>query len=138
VFLESSVHPRAYGNVARLLGKYVRQEKVITLQEAIRKLTAQPAANLSLKSRGRLTPGYFADVVMFDPAIIQDHATFDKPQQLATGVQDVWVNGIRALKDGSATGAPSGRFVRGRAWSGAPGGGCRASSKEWHWERNTP
>ena len=138
VFLESSVHPRAYGNVARLLGKYVRQEKVITLQEAIRKLTAQPAANLSLKSRGRLTPGYFADVVMFDPAIIQDHATFDKPQQLATGVQDVWVNGIRALKDGSPTGAPSGRFVRGRAWSGAPSGGCRASSKEWHWERNTP
>jgi N-acyl-D-amino-acid deacylase len=138
VFLESSVHPRAYGNVARLLGQYVRQDKVITLQEAIRKLTGQPAANLSLTSRGRLMRGYFADVVLFDPATIQDHATFDKPQQLATGVQDVWVNGVRALKDGTATGAPSGRFVRGRAWSGAPGGGCRASSKEWNWDENTP
>jgi N-acyl-D-amino-acid deacylase len=137
VFLESSVHPRAYGNVARLLGRYVRQDKVITLQEAIRKLTGQPAANLSLTSRGRLKRGYFADVVLFDPATIQDHATFDKPQQLATGVKDVWVNGARALEDGTATGATSGRFVRGRAWSGAPGGGCRASSKEWQWKENT-
>jgi N-acyl-D-amino-acid deacylase len=134
VFLKSSDHPRAYGNVARLLGKYVREEKVITLQEAIRKLTAFPAANLSLQSRGQLKAGYLADVVVFDPATIQDHATYEKPHQLATGVDHVWINGIRALKDGVATGAPSGRFVRGRAWSGAPGGGCRASSHDWRWE----
>jgi N-acyl-D-amino-acid deacylase len=133
-FLESSVHPRAYGNVARLLGKYVREEKVISLQEAIRRLTSLPAANLSLRNRGRLRAGHFADVVVFDPALIQDHATFEKPQQLSTGVDDVWVNGIRALKGGVATGAPSGRFIRGRAWTGFPGGGCRASSKYWHWE----
>jgi N-acyl-D-amino-acid deacylase len=134
VFLESSVHPRAYGNVARLLGKYVREEKVITLQDAIRRLTSLPAANLSLRNRGRLKAGYFADVVVFDPALIQDHATYDKPQQLSTGVEDVWVNGVRALKGGNATGAPSGRFIRGRAWTGIPGGGCRASSKDWNWE----
>jgi N-acyl-D-amino-acid deacylase len=138
VFLEASDHPRAYGNFARLLAKYVRQEKVITLQEAIRKLTALPAANLSLQLRGRLKAGYFADVVVFDPTKIQDHATYEKPHQLATGVEDVWVNGIRALKDGVATGAPSGRFVRGRAWSGAPGGRCRASSKDWQWESRAP
>jgi N-acyl-D-amino-acid deacylase len=133
-FLESSVHPRAYGNVARLLGKYVREEKVITLQEAIRRLTSLPAANLSLQKRGRLRAGYFADVVVFDPALIQDHATFDKPQQLSTGVEDVWINGVSALKAGNATGASSGRFIRGRAWTGIPGGGCRASSKDWRWE----
>ena len=134
VFLKGNHHPRAYGNFARLLAKYVRDEKVITLQEAIRKLTALPATNLSLQQRGRLLPGYFADVVVFDSATIQDHATYEKPHQLATGVQDVWVNGVRALKDGAATGAASGRFVRGRAWTGAPGGGCRASSRDWHWE----
>jgi N-acyl-D-amino-acid deacylase len=134
VFLSSSEHPRAYGNFARLLAKYVREEKVITLQEAIRKLTALPAANLSLQGRGRLKKGYFADIVVFDPATIQDHATFEKPHQLATGVSDVWVNGVRALKDGKATAAPSGRFVRGRAWSAAPGGGCRGSSADWQWE----
>jgi N-acyl-D-amino-acid deacylase len=138
VFLEASDHPRAYGNFARLLGKYVREEKVITLQEAIRKLTALPAANLSLQHRGRLSPGYFADVVVFDPATIEDHSTYEKPHQLATGVEDVWVNGARALKDGVATGVGSGRFVRGRAWTGAPGGGCRASSRDWHWENERP
>jgi N-acyl-D-amino-acid deacylase len=134
VFLKESAHPRTYGNFARLLAKYVREEKVITLQEAIRKLTSLPAANLSLQSRGRLMAGYFADIVVFDPASIQDHATYEKPHQLSTGVEDVWVNGIRALKDGVATGAASGRFVRGRAWIGAPGGGCRASSREWQWK----
>jgi len=134
VFLKASDHPRAYGNFARLLGKYVREDKVITLQEAIRKLTALPAANLSLQGRGRLKVGYFADIVVFDPGTIQDHATYEKPQQLATGVENVWVNGIRALKDGVATRAPSGRFVRGRAWSGSSGGGCRASSRDWQWE----
>ena len=137
VFLQASDHPRAYGNFARLLAKYVREDEVITLQEAIRKLTALPAANLSLRLRGRLKAGYFADVVVFDPATIRDHATFEKPHQLSTGVRDVWVNGVRALKDGIATGAPSGRFVRGRAWSGAPGGGCRASSKDWRWDNES-
>jgi N-acyl-D-amino-acid deacylase len=135
VFLQENEHPRAYGNFARLLAKYVREEKVITLQEAIRKLTALPANNLSLQQRGRLESGYFADVVVFDPMTIQDHATYEKPHQLATGVEDVWVNGVLALKDGVATGAASGRFVRGRAWTGAPGGGCRASSRDWRWEK---
>jgi N-acyl-D-amino-acid deacylase len=134
LFLETSDHPRAYGNFARLLARYVREEHVVTLQEAIRKLTALPAANLSLELRGRLKPGYFADVVMFAPGTIQDHATYEKPHQLATGVEDVWINGVRAVKDGMATGAASGRFVRGRAWLGAPGGGCRVSSKAWQWE----
>jgi N-acyl-D-amino-acid deacylase len=134
VFLQENEHPRAYGNFARLLAKYVREEKVITLQEAIRKLTAQPASNLSLQDRGRLKAGHFADVVVFDPTTIQDHGTYEKPHQLATGVEYVWVNGILALKDGVATGAASGRFVRGRAWTGASGGGCRASSRDWRWE----
>jgi N-acyl-D-amino-acid deacylase len=134
VFLEASTHPRAYGNFARLLAKYVREEKVITLQEAIRKLTSAPAVNLSLQRRGRLMAGYFADIVVFDPVGIQDHATYEKPHQLSTGVEQVWVNGVRALKDGIATGAPSGRFVRGRAWTGARGGGCRASGGDWQWE----
>ena len=134
VFLHANNHPRAYGNFARLLAKYVRDEKVITLQEAVRKLAALPAANLSLRDRGELKAGYFADVVIFDPATIQDHATYEKPHQLATGVEDVWVNGVLALQSGAATGAASGRFVRGRAWKGAPGGGgCRASSKDWTW-----
>ncbi len=134
VFLKGNNHPRAYGNFARLLAKYVRDEKVITLQEAVRKLSALPATNLSLDHRGRLIAGNFADIVVFDPAAIQDHATYEKPHQLATGVENVWVNGVRALKDGVATGAASGRFVRGRAWTGAPGGGCRASSRDWHWD----
>jgi N-acyl-D-amino-acid deacylase len=135
VFLQSSAHPRAYGNFARVLAKYVRQEHVLTFQEAVRKLTALPAENLSLQMRGRLKAGYFADVVVLDPATIQDHATFEKPHQLATGVSHVWVNGVLALKDGVATGAPSGRVVRGRAWTGAPGGGCRASSGNWTWSK---
>jgi N-acyl-D-amino-acid deacylase len=135
VFLQSSAHPRAYGNFARVLAKYVRQEHVLTFQEAVRKLTALPADNLSLQKRGRLKAGYFADVVVLDPATIQDHATFEKPHQLATGVNHVWVNGVLALKDGVATGAPSGRVVHGRAWTGAPGGGCRASSGDWTWSK---
>ena len=133
VFLQSSEHPRAYGNFARVLAKYVREEKVITLQEAIRKLSALPAQNLSLKSRGMLREGYFADVVVFDPSVVQDHATYEKPHQLATGVNEVWINGVQALRDGEATGAPSGRVVRGRAWTGQPGGGCRGSSRQWTW-----
>jgi N-acyl-D-amino-acid deacylase len=135
VFLLSNSHPRAYGNFARLLAKYVREEKALTLEDAIRKLAAMPAENLSLSDRGRLRAGYFADVVIFDPATIQDHATYEKPAQLATGVEQVWINGVRALKDGKATGAPSGRFVHGRAWTGAPGGGCRASASAWTWSK---
>lgn len=120
VFLKSSTHPRAYGNVARLLGKYVRDEKVIPLQEAIRRLTALPAANLKLKNRGRLAKNYFADIVIFDPKTIQDHATFQKPHQLATGVIHVFVNGVQVLKNGQHTGATPGQVIRGPGWKGRP------------------
>jgi len=113
VFLQSSTHPRAYGNVARLLGKYVRDEKATTLPDAIRRLTSFPADNLGLKDRGRLKAGAFADIVIFDPATIGDHATFAKPQQFATGVAHVFVNGVQVLKDGEPTGAKAGRFVKG-------------------------
>ena len=113
VFLKSNAHPRAYGNVARLLGKYVRDEKVLPLQDAIRRLTSLPAENLKLRERGRLVPGYFADVVVFDPKAIQDHATFEKPHQYSTGVRDVFVNGVQVLKNGEHTGALPGRVVRG-------------------------
>ena len=119
VFLKSGTHPRAYGNFARLLGKYVREEKVIPLEEAIRRLTSLPATNLKIKQRGRLAPGYFADVVVFDPATIQDHATFEKPHQYATGVRHVFVNGTQVLKDGEHTGATPGRFVRGPGTKGS-------------------
>ncbi len=124
VFLKSSSHPRAYGNVARLLGRYVRDEKATTLQDAVRRLTSLPATNLLLKQRGWLKPGYYADVVVFNPATIQDNATFEKPKQLATGVNDVFVNGVQVLKDGKHTGARPGRFVRGPGWTGWPGGGA--------------
>ena len=112
-FLKSNPHPRAYGNFARLLGKYVRDEKLIPLQEAIRRLTSLPATNLRVQERGWLREGYFADVVVFDPAKIQDHATFDKPHQYSTGVLHVWVNGTQVLRDGEHTGATPGRVVRG-------------------------
>jgi N-acyl-D-amino-acid deacylase len=113
VFLKSSTHPRAYGNFARVLGKYVREEKVISLGEAVRKLAAMPADNLRIEGRGRLKPGHFADLVIFDPATIADTATFAKPQQLAVGVHHVWVNGVQVLKDGQPTGAAAGRHVKG-------------------------
>lgn len=135
VFLQSAEHPRAYGNFVRVLAKYVRDEKVVTLQEAIRKLSALPAQNLSLEGRGMLRRGYFADVVIFDPATVQDRATYERPHQLSTGVEEVWINGIEALHNGSSTGLPSGRFVRGRAWTGYPGGGCRATSQQWTWSK---
>ena len=118
VFLKSSTHPRAYGSFARLLAKYVRDEKVITLQEAIRKLAALPAENMRIDRRGRLKENYFADVVVFDPAKIQDHATYEKPHQYATGMVHVFVNGTQVLKDGEHTGAKPGRFVRGPGWKG--------------------
>ena len=117
-FLKSNPHPRAYGNFARLLGKYVRDEKVIPLEEAVRKLTSLPAENLKLRERGKLAQGYFADIAVFDPAKIQDHATFDKPHQYATGMRHVFVNGVQVLKDGEHTDARPGRVVRGPGWSG--------------------
>lgn len=112
-FLKQNPHPRAYGSFARLLGKYVRDEKLIPLQEAIRRLTSLPAENLRIQRRGRLEPGYYADVVIFDPATIQDHATFVNPHQYATGVHHVWVNGQQVIKDGEHTGAKPGRVVYG-------------------------
>lgn len=136
VFLKSSTHPRAYGNFARVLAKYVRDEKVIPLEAAIHKLTELPASNLSLRDRGLLKVGDYADVVMFDPATIQDHATYDHPQVFASGVGEVFVNGVEALRNGEPTGAHSGRFVRGRAWAGWPDGGCRKSAADWQWAKN--
>jgi N-acyl-D-amino-acid deacylase len=118
VFLKSNPHPRAYGNVARLLGKYVREERIIPLEEAIRRLTSLPAENLKLRRRGALRPGYYADVVVFDPATITDHATFEEPHQLATGMVHVFVNGVQVLRDGEHTGAKPGRVVRGPGWTG--------------------
>ncbi len=134
-FLLSGEHPRAYGNFARVLARYARDEKLISVQEAVRRLSAFPAETLSLTDRGRLRKGFYADVVTFDPKTIQDHATYDLPHQLSTGVENVWINGMQALKDGEATRVASGRFVRGRAWTGAPHGGCRASSSEWQWSK---
>jgi N-acyl-D-amino-acid deacylase len=116
VFLKSNPHPRAYGNVARLLGKYVRDEQVISLEDAIRKLTSLPASNLRIKNRGALMAGYFADIVIFDPAKIQDHATYGQPHQLATGMEHVFVNGVQVLKNGEHTGATPGRVVLGRGY----------------------
>ncbi len=118
VFLRSNPHPRAYGTFARLLGHYVREEGLVPLAEAIRRLSSLPAENLRLRDRGRLTPGYFADVVVFDPATVIDHASYERPHQLATGVRHVFVNGVQALRDGEHTGAFSGRVVRGPGWRG--------------------
>ena len=126
VFLKSSSHPRAYGNFARVLAEYVRKDHVANLPDAIRRLTSLPTTNLGIRQRGSLKAGYYADVVVFDPAAIQDHATFAEPKQLATGVDDVFINGVQVLKDGKHTGAKPGRFVRGPGWTGWPGGGaCR-------------
>ncbi len=113
LFLLSNPHPRGYGNFARLLGKYVRDEKVISLPEAIRRLTSFPAKNLRIKDRGQLKPGYFADIAIFDPANIQDHATYAEPHQYSTGVHHVLVNGVPVLLDGEHTGRTPGQFVRG-------------------------
>lgn len=118
VFLKSNPHPRAYGNFARLLGKYVRDEQLVPLTEAVRRLTSLPASNLRLVRRGSLTPGYYADVVVFDPMTIQDHAQFDDPHHYSTGVSDVFVNGVQVLNDGEHTGATPGRVVRGPGWQG--------------------
>lgn len=112
-FLKSGSHPRTYGNFARLLGRYVRDEKLITLEDAVRRLTTLPATNLGLKGRGALKPGHFADIVVFDPAKVADRATFENPHQYSVGVRDVFVNGVAVLKDGEHTRATPGRAVRG-------------------------
>jgi N-acyl-D-amino-acid deacylase len=113
VFLKSNPHPRAYGNFARVLGKYVRDEKVLPMSDAIHRLSGLPAANLGLDHRGFLKEGMFADVVVFDPATIADHATFEKPHQYATGVKHVFVNGMQVIKDGEHTSAKPGRALSG-------------------------
>ena len=119
VFLKRNPHPRAYGAFARVLGKFVRDEQLLPLEEAIRKLAALPAANLKIDRRGLLREQYFADVVVFDPATIQDHATFAEPHQYATGMVHVFVNGVQVLADGEHTGATPGWVVRGPGWSGS-------------------
>jgi N-acyl-D-amino-acid deacylase len=113
VFLKSNAHPRAYGNFARVLGKYTRDEKLMNLQQAVYKLAKLPATHLKLNKRGELKVGNYADIVVFDPATIQDHATFDKPHQYSTGVIHVFVNGVQVLKDGEHTGKKPGKFVKG-------------------------
>lgn len=118
VFLNNIPHPRAYGSFARVLGKYVRDEGLLTLQEAVRRLSALPAQNLKLRGRGLLKAGYFADVVVFDPAQVEDFATPQEPHRYATGMQQVFVNGVQVLRDGEHTGALPGRVVRGPGWTG--------------------
>ncbi len=119
MWLKYKDHPRAFGNFTRVIGKYVRDEKVIPMEEAIRKLTRLPATNIHIKKRGTLAPGYFADVVVFDPAKVQDHATFENPHQYSTGMVHVLVNGVQVLKDGEHTNARPGRVVRGPGWTGS-------------------
>ncbi|MEP7144376.1 MAG: D-aminoacylase [Ferruginibacter sp.] len=116
LFLKFNPHPRAYGNFARVIGHYTRDEKMLSLAEAIKKLSKLPATNLRIKKRGELKAGNYADIVIFDPAKIQDHATYDKPHQYATGITDVFVNGVPVLKDGAHTGNKPGRFVKGPGW----------------------
>ncbi len=113
VFSDWGTHPRAYGTFARVLGKYVREEKLFTLEEAIRRLTLLPATNLRLEKRGALKRGFYADVAIFDPAAISDHATFEEPKRYATGMQHVFVNGVQVLSNGEHTGAKPGRIVYG-------------------------
>jgi N-acyl-D-amino-acid deacylase len=113
VFLISSTHPRAYGNFARLLGKYVREEKVITLQEAVHRMTGLPATNLGLNHRGFLKQGMFADIAVFDPDKIRDQASYEDPHQYAVGMMHVFVNGVQVLKNGEHTGAKPGRALWG-------------------------
>jgi N-acyl-D-amino-acid deacylase len=122
VFLKSNPHPRAYGTFARVLGRYARDEKVLALADAVRRLSGLPAANLKLDRRGQLQRSFFADVVVFNPATIGDHATFDKPHQYATGMMHVFINGVQVLRDGEHTGAKPGRVVRGPGWRAAKAG----------------
>ncbi len=114
VFLESNPHPRAYGNFARLLGKYVREERILALEEAVRRMTSYPASILRLDRRGQIADGYFADIVVFDPVTVADHATYEQPHSYATGIHHVFVNGVQVLLNGEHTGATPGKVVRGR------------------------
>ncbi len=132
-FLQSSTHPRTYGNFAGLLGRYVRDERVIPLEQAVHRLTMLPAQRLGLHDRGQLKVGQFADIAIFDPAKISDHATFEQPQQLATGMSYVIVNGRVAFDHGNVTPVRAGQVVRGRGWRGWKDGGCRASARDWRW-----
>jgi N-acyl-D-amino-acid deacylase len=116
VFLKSSTHPRAYGNFARFLGHYVRDRKLMPLEEGVHRITGLPAENWKLRDRGCLKPGCFADIAIFDPAMIADHSTYDAPLTYATGVRDVFVNGVQVLSGGEHTGAKPGRVVRGPGW----------------------
>jgi N-acyl-D-amino-acid deacylase len=116
IFSEWESHPRAYGTFARILGTYVREKKLLSLEEAIRKMTSLPAANLKIQKRGLLRPGYFADVVVFNANTVSDHATYENAKQYATGVEHVFVNGIQVLQNGNHTGAKPGRIVRGPGW----------------------
>ncbi len=118
VFLRTSTHPRAYGTFARVIGKYVREEGVLSLEEAIRRMTSQPARNINIRNRGQLVEGFFADIVVFDPDAVQDFATFEDPHQYSSGVEHVLINGVQVLKDGEHTGATPGRVVRGPGWTG--------------------
>ncbi|MEX0976453.1 MAG: D-aminoacylase [Woeseia sp.] len=120
VFLQSNPHPRAYGTFARVLGKFVREQRIMSLAEAISRMTAFPAANIGIRERGRLAEGYYADLVIFDPATIDDLATFENPHQYAVGVEHVFVNGMQVIRDGEHTGALPGRVVRGPGWHGWP------------------
>ncbi|NOX70660.1 MAG: D-aminoacylase [Gammaproteobacteria bacterium] len=120
VFLQSNVHPRAYGNFARVLGKYVREERTMSLTEAVRRMTSLPAFNTGIRERGQLSEGYYADIVIFDPATVGDVATFSEPHQYSTGVLHVFVNGEQVLANGEHTGALPGKVVRGPGWSGWP------------------
>lgn len=117
VFLKSGAHPRTYGNFSRLLGRYVRDEKLISLEQAVYRLTTLPASNLGIKDRGALKPGYYADVVVFDPATIGDRSTFEKPHQYSVGMRDVFVNGVGVLRNGEHSGATPGRAVRGAGFN---------------------
>jgi N-acyl-D-amino-acid deacylase len=112
VFLKASTHPRTFGNFARVYARYVRDEKLLSVAEAVRKMTSLPASNIGIERRGMLKPGYFADVTVFDPATIQDHATFENPRQLSTGVSEVFVNGTEVIHNGRHTGAKPGRVVK--------------------------
>ena len=117
-FTKEATHPRAYGSFARLLSRYVREEKIMTLQEAVRRMTTLPASNLKLVKRGSLKVGNYADVVVFDPAQVQDKATFEMPHQYAEGINHVFVNGVQVLNNGNHTGATPGRSIRGQGWKG--------------------
>ena len=118
VFLKSNPHPRAYGTFARVLGKYSREDNVLPLEEAVRRLTSLPATNLRITRRGKLAVGNYGDVVVFDPGTIRDVATFEQPQQYAVGMVHVFVNGVQVLANGQHTGAKPGRVVRGPGWKG--------------------